>query len=93
MYQPDGNPDDTCLHEIAHALTPFAGHGPVWQAMCMKIGANPSRFGYYLHGDGIGYKFTCDKCNAVLGTTVRKSRIIGRLRSRCCNAPVNQERN
>jgi len=33
---------DTILHEIAHALCgPGAGHGPVWQAMCVRIGAKP----------------------------------------------------
>jgi len=34
---------DTILHEIAHALTPRAGHGPAWRAMCVRIGAKPQR--------------------------------------------------
>ena len=34
---------DTILHEIAHALTPGAGHGPEWKRMCIKIGAKPER--------------------------------------------------
>jgi len=35
---------DTVLHEIAHALAgPKAGHGPVWRAKCLKIGAVPHR--------------------------------------------------
>jgi predicted SprT family Zn-dependent metalloprotease len=34
---------DTILHEIAHALTPGAGHGPKWRAMARKIGAKPQR--------------------------------------------------
>jgi predicted SprT family Zn-dependent metalloprotease len=34
---------DTILHEIAHALTPGAGHGPRWRAMCRQIGARPAR--------------------------------------------------
>lgn len=34
---------DTILHEIAHALTPGAGHGAEWKAMCRRIGANPNR--------------------------------------------------
>ncbi len=34
---------DTILHEIAHALTENAGHGPQWKAMCVKIGAKPER--------------------------------------------------
>lgn len=35
---------DTILHEVAHALTPGARHGREWQAMCLKIGAKPSRY-------------------------------------------------
>lgn len=35
--------NDTILHEIAHALTPGAGHGWRWKIMCVKIGANPER--------------------------------------------------
>lgn len=34
---------DTVLHEIAHALTPGAGHGPRWRAMCQRIGARAVR--------------------------------------------------
>lgn len=37
------NVEDTIRHEIAHALCPpAAGHGPVWQAMAVKLGAQPS---------------------------------------------------
>ncbi|HEX8342608.1 MAG TPA: SprT-like domain-containing protein [Tepidisphaeraceae bacterium] len=32
---------DTVLHEIAHALTPGARHGPAWKAACMKLGCSP----------------------------------------------------
>ncbi|HSV14163.1 MAG TPA: SprT-like domain-containing protein [Tepidisphaeraceae bacterium] len=34
---------DTILHEIAHALTPGAKHGPRWRAKCRQIGARPVR--------------------------------------------------
>lgn len=35
---------DTLLHEIAHALTPGAKHGPIWSAKCREIGLNnPTR--------------------------------------------------
>ena len=34
---------DTILHEIAHALTPGANHGPRWQEACARIGALPKR--------------------------------------------------
>lgn len=33
---------DTILHEIAHALTPKAGHGLLWKVMAQSIGARPS---------------------------------------------------
>ena len=34
---------DTILHEIAHALTPGAGHGARWKRRCVEIGAKPVR--------------------------------------------------
>lgn len=33
---------DTILHEIAHALTK-GGHTDEWRAMCVRIGADPTR--------------------------------------------------
>jgi predicted SprT family Zn-dependent metalloprotease len=33
---------DTILHEIAHALTPGAGHGPAWKKAAARLGARPS---------------------------------------------------
>jgi predicted SprT family Zn-dependent metalloprotease len=33
--------EDTLLHEIAHALTPGAGHGPRWRAVARRLGATP----------------------------------------------------
>lgn len=32
---------ETILHEIAHALTPGANHGPVWKLKAQEIGASP----------------------------------------------------
>jgi hypothetical protein len=32
---------DTILHEIAHALTPFANHNATWKLKAREIGANP----------------------------------------------------
>jgi predicted SprT family Zn-dependent metalloprotease len=35
---------DTILHEIAHALLPpRTGHGKLWKAKCVEIGAKPQR--------------------------------------------------
>jgi hypothetical protein len=33
---------DTILHEVAHALTPGAGHGHRWKVAAVALGANPS---------------------------------------------------
>ena len=32
---------DTILHEIAHALTPGAGHGERWKRECIRLGCTP----------------------------------------------------
>ncbi len=38
---------DTVLHEIAHAIAgPEAGHGPLWKATALRIGATPSAKAY-----------------------------------------------
>jgi predicted SprT family Zn-dependent metalloprotease len=42
LWEP-GQQRDTILHEIAHALTPGHHHDRVWQAMCVRVGADPSR--------------------------------------------------
>ena len=35
---------ETILHEIAHALAgEDAGHGPLWKAMCLRVGCKPLR--------------------------------------------------
>jgi len=39
---------DTLLHEVAHALTPGAGHGPVWKEMALKIGCSGDVFTRHL---------------------------------------------
>jgi predicted SprT family Zn-dependent metalloprotease len=33
---------DTILHEIAHALTPYAQHNATWRLKAREIGANPT---------------------------------------------------
>lgn len=32
---------DTILHEVAHALTPGAKHGPMWRRKALELGAKP----------------------------------------------------
>lgn len=43
LLNPEPEVRDTILHEIAHALTPRAGHGAAWRAMCVRVGARPTR--------------------------------------------------
>jgi predicted SprT family Zn-dependent metalloprotease len=59
---------DTLLHEIAHALTPGAKHGPKWRAACRQIGARPVRC--YTDKQVVSpprrpaaYRFGCPNCN------------------------------
>jgi len=60
---------DTVLHEIAHALTPGAKHGPAWKAAARRIGANPERC--YSTSDVVvvaKYRAFCEHCgDKVLG--------------------------
>lgn len=34
---------ETVVHELAHALTPGAHHGPAWQEKCRELGIEPER--------------------------------------------------
>ena len=62
---------DTILHEIAHALSPMMGHGEIWKAKCMEIGANPSRcYGDEVATPALAWKGTCPVC----GLIIKKSR-------------------
>jgi predicted SprT family Zn-dependent metalloprotease len=55
---------DTLLHEIAHALVgTLHGHGPVWKAMAVKLGAVPqacSKTGVLIRPGK--YQATCPTC-------------------------------
>jgi len=54
----------TLLHEVAHALTPGASHGPVWQAKAREIGFTR---GTRTHNNEVvpgRYIAVCDTCNA-----------------------------
>jgi predicted SprT family Zn-dependent metalloprotease len=53
---------DTILHEIAHALAGHrAGHGPVWKARCLQLGAQPQRCGQAAMPMG-AWRATCPTC-------------------------------
>lgn len=57
---------DTLLHEIAHALTPGAGHGPAWRAACRRLGARPERCvpPSQVHLPPAPWALVCDRCGA-----------------------------
>lgn len=57
---------DTILHEIAHALTPGARHGPAWRAQASAIGASPrARVGATeVTLPPSPYALVCDTCQA-----------------------------
>jgi hypothetical protein len=58
---------ETLLHEIAHALTPGAHHGPAWYAKAREIGSNGRR----LYGEETAmpagkWAATCLRCKRVV---------------------------
>ena len=77
---------DTVRHEYAHAAAALLtgknqGHGPVWQSICHKIGAEPSRLAGTCPSqqgnrkDRIRYEITCLACGARYERT-RRSRFV-----------------
>lgn len=58
---------NTILHEIAHALTPKAKHGPVWVAMAKKIGCDGKRCYNSAEVKAVVGKFVaiCAKCHKI----------------------------
>jgi hypothetical protein len=46
-HNPEEVVRDTLLHEVAHALAGrAAGHGPLWRAMCLRVGARSERLSF-----------------------------------------------
>lgn len=76
---------DTLLHEIAHALTPGAGHGARWQDACLRLGATPRRLcGVEVKQPPAKYLLVCTHCGLELSRE-RKTRRPLACR-RCCDA-------
>jgi predicted SprT family Zn-dependent metalloprotease len=67
---------ETILHEIAHAIAGRdAGHGPVWQAVAIGLGAKPERYcGDHVMPKG-EWRATCI-CGAVLHKHKKPKRIL-----------------
>ena len=64
----------TVVHEVAHALTPGAKHGPVWQAKMVELGQDPKR-AREAQGAKITYKWSlgCPSCDFKAGYHRRPS--------------------
>ena len=73
---------DTILHEIAHALTPGAHHGPVWKSKCIEIGAKPERCYTAETTNTVAgrYKAVCGGC----GKTYERYKRLPRGRRQAC---------
>lgn len=69
---PDAQIRETLLHEIAHALTPGRGHGPVWRAKLIEIGGSGART-HRLETVKGRYDVVCENCGPV-GNNHRSSR-------------------
>lgn len=76
LLNPETVVRDTLLHEIAHALTPGAGHGPAWRARAVALGARPRACA---EADGVTlppapYALVCDGCGTSLARYRRPRR-------------------
>ncbi len=79
---------DTILHEIAHALTPHAGHGRMWQLQCMALGAKPQACA--TASDGVvsapgKYVATCAGCQKKFYRYRRPTSIKPKACGACCH--------
>lgn len=82
---------DTILHEIAHALTPGAGHGWQWRVKCMELGCRPVPYAT-ANEVVVDWKWetVCTTCGNVTGKSFGKRRSLSRRRSNCCRGILTQ---
>jgi len=75
---------DTLLHEIAHALAGrAAGHGPLWKAMCLRVGARPERLSFEAVMPAGRWRAKCNCCGALHHRHRRPKRMTGWWCCRC----------
>jgi predicted SprT family Zn-dependent metalloprotease len=75
---------DTLLHEIAHALVGrAAGHGPLWKAMCLRVGARPERLSFEAKMPEGRWQAVCPGCGAVHHKHRRPKHMVGWWCCRC----------
>jgi cyclomaltodextrinase / maltogenic alpha-amylase / neopullulanase len=81
----EGETRDTVLHEIAHALTPGAAHGPAWKKTAARIGARPTARadGGSLAKPDPTWVAECPRCAATLWRYRRSKTPVAC--ARCCN--------
>jgi len=88
---------DTILHEIAHALTPGASHGPLWKKKFIELGGSGNVV-YRLSDESSAqlarnakYRSACEICGGAFGAS-RKSKHMGAsycLRTELCRSTNN----
>lgn len=82
---------DVILHEIAHALTPGAKHGPVWQTKAAEIGCKPER--YYSRDEVTQPErtviYTCPNCKREIKRFRRSARMDRSACYNCCHLHNN----
>lgn len=95
---------DTLVHEVAHALTPGAKHGPRWQAMMVRLGQKPDatyrlsdKSEEFRNATEKQYKWVieCPKCNIVVAKYMRKPSSkfdYGQMLHSPCRSPVTYRR-
>jgi predicted SprT family Zn-dependent metalloprotease len=75
---------DTLLHEIAHALAGrAAGHGPLWKAMCRRVGAKPERLSSEALMPVGRWRAVCGGCGALHHKHRRPKQMVGWWCRRC----------
>jgi SprT protein len=75
---------DTLLHEIAHALAGrAAGHGPLWKAMCLRVGAKPERLSFEAEMPEGRWQAVCPGCGILHHKHRRPKRMVGWWCCRC----------
>lgn len=78
---------NTLLHEIAHALTPGAGHNQVWRQKAIDIGCDGSRCHDFGSLAEPAFTYTCT-CGACTGKVHKRTARLRRSTCRVCNSPL-----
>jgi predicted SprT family Zn-dependent metalloprotease len=81
---------NTILHEIAHAMTPGAGHGPRWKATFLMLGGNGETRSSLYSGaieEVAKWRLECPTTGKTLGHVHRKGARLARSLCKCCAQP------